>query len=60
MGQNFPKPCFLYETIKFELDLSNYATKAHLKKAAGVDTLLFAETFDLATLKSEADKLDVS
>ena len=57
MGQNFPKPCFLYETIKFELDLSNYA---HLKKATGVDTLLFAETFDLATLKSEADKLDVS
>ena len=34
--------------------------KSSFKKATGVDTLLFAETFDLATLKSEADKLDVS
>ena len=30
------------------------------KKATGADTLLFAETFDLANLKSEADQLDVS
>ena len=28
--------------MKVELDLSNYATKANLKNAAGVDTLTFA------------------
>ena len=45
--------------MKFKLDLSNYATKADIKDATGVDTSKFAEKGDLASLKSEIDKLDV-
>ena len=36
--------------MKVELDLSNYATKVNLKNATGAD---------LASLKSEIDKLDI-
>ena len=45
--------------VKTELDLSNYATKAGLKKATGVDILSFAKKTDLAHLKSDVDKLDI-
>ena len=45
--------------MKVELDLSNYATNSDLKSTAGVDTLKFAEKVDLASLKSEIDKLDI-
>ena len=45
--------------MKVELDLSNYATKADLKNATGVDTLKFAKKVDLASLKSEIDKFDI-
>ena len=38
--------------VKVELDLSNYATNADLKSAAGVDTLNFAKKVDLARLNS--------
>ena len=34
-----------------ELDLSNYATKANLKSATGVDALKLAKTVDLTCLK---------
>ena len=34
-------------------------TKADLKSATGVDTLKFAKKVDLASLKSEIDKLDI-
>ena len=37
--------------MKYELDLSNYATKADLKDATGVDTSEFAKKVDLANLK---------
>ena len=37
MSKYFPKPKSSGGTIKFELDLSNYATKADLKNAVGVD-----------------------
>ena len=42
--------------MKVELDLSNYATKADLKNAIGVDTSNFPKKPDLATLKSDVDK----
>ena len=42
MSQYFPEPRFSGERVKFELDLSNYATKADLKNATGVDTSKFA------------------
>ena len=44
--------------MKVELDLSNYAIKADLENAAGVDTSKFAKKVDLANLKSNVDKLD--
>ena len=45
--------------MKVELDLSNYATKADLKNAIGIDTSKFAEKVDLANLKSNVDILDI-
>ena len=44
--------------MKFQLDLSKYATKAVLKTAAGVDTSKFAKMVDLVNLKPNVDKLD--
>ena len=38
--------------------MSNYATKADLKNVTGVDTSKFAKKIDLASLKSEVDKLE--
>ena len=38
----------------------NYATKADLKNATGVDTSKFAKKVDLANLKSNLDKLDIN
>ena len=49
----------LREDVKFELDLSNYATKTDLKNAAGVETSKFAKKFEMASLKSSVDKLDI-
>ena len=54
-----PKPRYLEENVKAELDLSIYATKEDLKNATGVDTSKFIKKFDLASLKSEIDKLDI-
>ena len=60
MSEYFPKPKSLGGNVKVELDLSNYATKADLRSAAGVDISKFAKNVDLASLKSETDKLDIS
>ena len=60
MSQYFPKP---YEPfggdIKVKVDLSNYATKADIKDITNVDTSSFALKTNLATLKTEVDKLDI-
>ena len=45
--------------VKVELYLSNYATKADLKNATGVDTSKFAKNVDLDNLKSDVDKVDI-
>ena len=45
--------------IKVELDLPNYATKSDVKNTMGLDTSKFAKKANLASLKSEIDKLDV-
>ena len=45
--------------MKVELHLSNYATKADLKNAAGFDTFDIAKKTDLANLKSDVAKLDI-
>ena len=60
MKQHFSKP---YEPfggdIDFKVDLSNYATKADIKNISHVDTSSFALKSNLASLKTEVDKLDI-
>ena len=43
-----------------ELDLSSYSTKTDLKNVTHVDVSSFASKTNLASLKSEADKLDIN
>ena len=43
--------------VKVELDLRNYATKEELKNITHVDTSNFALKINLASLKSEVDKI---
>ena len=59
MSDGFPKPKFLGENEKVRLDLSNYTTKADATKMQQDDTSKFAERVDLASLKSEVDRLDI-
>ena len=58
MSQYFPKP---YEPfggdINVKVDLSNYATKTDIKNISHVDTSSFALKSNLASLKTEVDKL---
>ena len=44
---------------KVEVDLSIYATKADLKNATGIDTSNFTLILNLASLKTEVDKLGI-
>ena len=57
MSEYFPEPKYLGGRVRVELDLSNYTTKTDLKNAPGVDTSKFAKKVDLASLKSNVDKL---
>ena len=59
MSEYFPNPKSLGENKKVELDLSNYATKAYLKYATGVDTQYFPKITVLANSKSDGDDLDI-
>ena len=60
MSQYFPKP---YEPfrgdINIKFDLSNYATKTDIKNISHVDTSSFALKSNLASLKTEVDKLNI-
>ena len=59
ISQYFPKPYDRFgENVKVELHLSNYATKADLKGATGVDTSNLALEPNLAEVDElDADKL---
>ena len=46
--------------VKVELDLKNYATKEVLKNITHVNTSRFALKTNLASLKTEVDKLDIA
>ena len=55
MSEYFPKSKSFGGRMKDELELSNYATKADLKNATGVDTSKFAKfrkNFDIDKLKN--------
>ena len=60
MSEYFPKP---YEPfggdINVKVDLSNYATKTDIKNVSHVDLSRFALKSNLASLKTEINKLDI-
>ena len=60
MSQYFPKPFRSFAgNINGKVDLSNYATKTDLKTVTHVDTSSFALKTNLASLKTEVDKLGI-
>ena len=59
MSEYFPEPKSLGRRVKVQLDLCNYAIKSDLKNSTGVDTLKFSKKVDLASLKSNVNKLEI-
>ena len=60
MSQYFPKPFRSFgRNINVKIDLSNFAPKNDLKNVTHVDTSSFALKTNLASLKTEVDKLDI-
>ena len=59
MSQYFPPYRSSKGNIYVKLDLKNYATKTDLKNVAHVDVRNFALKTNLASLKTELDKLDI-
>ena len=57
MSQYFPPYKSHGGNIKVELDLSNYAAKTDLKNMTHVDVSSFASKTNLASLKTEVDKI---
>ena len=60
MSQYFPK---LFNSfggnINVKVDLSNYATKTDLKNVTHIDTSRFTLKTNLASVKTEVDKLNI-
>ena len=60
MSHNFHKLFRSFgRNINAKVDLSNYATKTHLKNVTHVNTSSFELKTDLANLKTEVDKSDI-
>ena len=61
MSRYFPKPFNSHfgDSIKVNIDLSNYSTKTDTENISHVDTSSFALKTNLANLKTEFDKLDI-
>ena len=60
MRQYFPEPYEPFkEDINAKVDLSNYATKTDLKNISHIDVSSYALKSNLASLKTEVDKLDI-
>ena len=60
MSQCFSKPFRSFGgNINVKVDLSNYATKTHLKHLTHVDTSSFVLKKNLANSTTEADTLDI-
>ena len=61
MSKFFPKPYKPFgRNINVKVDLSNYATKTDIKNISHVDTSSFALKTNLASLRTEVDKLDIN
>ena len=58
MSNYFPKP-FRSFGGNIKVDLSNYATKTDWKNVTHIDTSRFPLKTNLASLKTEVDKLDI-
>ena len=59
MSQYFPKPYQPFGgDINIKVDLSNYATKTDIKNISHIDTSSFALKPNLASLKTEVEKLE--
>ena len=60
MIQYFSKPYKSFEgNVNVKVDFSNYATKWDIKNISQVDISSFALKRNLASLKTEVDKLDI-
>ena len=60
MSQYFPKQFEPFGgDINLKVDLSNYVTKADIKNISDVDTSSFALKTNLASLKTNVNKLDI-
>ena len=59
MNEHFPEPIHLGGRVKIKIDLPIYETKADIENATGVVTSKFIKKVDLASIKSEIDKLDI-
>ena len=60
MSQYFSKPYKPFSgDIPVKVDLSDYATKTDLKNVSHIDLSSFALKSNLASLKTEVDKLDI-
>ena len=61
MSQYFPKPYEPFDgNINVKVDLSNYATKADIKNITHINTSGFPLKTNLATWKTEVNKLDTN
>ena len=61
MSQYFPKTYEAFSgDFNVKCDLSNYATEANIENISHVDTSSFALKANLASLKTEVDKLDIN
>ena len=58
MSQYFPSYKSFGESLKVSLNLSNYATKTDLKNITHIDVSSSASKENLASLKTEVDKID--
>ena len=60
MSQYFPKPCKIFKgDINIKVDLSYYARKSDIKNILHVHTSSFALKTNLASLKTEVNKLGI-
>ena len=60
MSQYFPRPYEPFSRdINVKVDLSNYATKTDIKNISHFDSSNFALKSNLASVKTEVDKLDI-